>query len=80
MIKVYGTPLCPDCEEAEEYLKAHGVVYEYVNITETTANLKAFLKIRDAQNEVFKETKEVGGIGIPCFVLDNGAVQLEFED
>lgn len=67
MLKVYGTKLCPDCVEAEDILKKNKIIYEFIEITESTAKLKEFLVLRD-QLEIFKEIKEQGKIGIPCFV------------
>lgn len=78
-MKLYGTHICPDCEDAEAVLKEKNIDYVYVDITETTANLKEFLKIRDT-NPLFHQVKRDGGIGIPCFVLEDGSVTLEIND
>lgn len=67
MLKVYGSRLCPDCVEAEEILKKNHVTYEFIEIIETTIKLKEFLVLRD-NLDIFKEMKEEGKIGIPCFV------------
>lgn len=77
---LYGTHRCPDCEEAERKLKAAGIQYEYVNIFASTANIKAFLKLRDARQE-FNAVKEAGGIGVPCFYLEEkDQVTLDIEE
>ena len=78
-MKFYGTHLCPDCEEAQAALDEKHVPYAYIDITESTANLKEFLKIRD-QSSLFQEVKENGGIGIPCFVKEDGTITLCTED
>ncbi len=78
-MKFYGTHLCPDCEEAQAMLDEKQIPYEYINITESTANLKEFLKIRD-NSGLFREVKENGGIGIPCFVKEDGTITLCTED
>ena len=40
---------------------------EFVNIDESTANLKLFLRLRDKAPE-FDEIKKNSAIGVPCFV------------
>lgn len=79
MLKIYGTYLCPDCVEAREKLDASGTAYEFVEITESTANLKEFLKIRD-QSPLFDEARAEGLIGIPCFVKEDGSMTLSLAD
>ena len=43
MMKFYGTMVCPDCVKAREALNAAGVLFDYVDITVSTANMKEFL-------------------------------------
>lgn len=64
MLKLYGTPLCPDCVEAAKKLDEMGISYEYHDITGSTAELKAFLAIRDEQ-ALFAPVKEAGVLGFP---------------
>lgn len=56
---------------AKEYLSAKGVKFLYLDITENMLNLKRFLKYRDNAPE-FKEIKEGGWVGLPCFVINDG--------
>lgn len=79
MLKMYGTPLCPDCVEAEAELAAKRIPFENVDITASTANLKAFLKLRD-ENPLFDAVRAQGGIGVPCFVLDDGRLTLDVRE
>lgn len=79
MLKMYGTRLCPDCVEAEAALTAKKIPFETVDITESTANLKAFLKLRD-ENPLFDAVRAEGGIGVPCFVLDDGRLTLDVHE
>lgn len=79
MIKVYGTWLCPDCRSAEHKLNEAGIGFEFIDIFNSTSNMKEFLKLRD-NSPVFKEVKEVGGIGIPVFVVDEQLTTLNVED
>lgn len=79
MLTMYGTPLCPDCVEAEAALKAKKIPFDYIDITESTANLKAFLKLRD-ESPLFDEVKAAGGIGVPCFILPGGRMTLDVQE
>lgn len=78
-MKLYGTHLCPDCEEAQAVLDERQIAYDYVDITAATANLKEFLRLRD-RLPVFDAVKENGMIGIPCFVREDGAVTLDVKE
>lgn len=79
MIKLYGTIMCPDCRGAMISLDKAGVAYEFFDIGTNPLNLKEFLNIRDI-NPVFDNVKENAGIGIPCIVLEDGAITLNLED
>ena len=58
MPKMYGSMLCPDCVEAKEYFEKINYKYDFVNITESMANLKEFLHLRDTRKE-FEEVKSL---------------------
>ena len=73
MTKVYGSILCSDCVEAKEYFEKVNYKYEFVNITESIANLKEFLKLRDTRKE-FEVIRNLGYVGIPAILTDNGEV------
>lgn len=77
-MKIYGTDLCPDCVEAKKKLDEKNIPYDYVDITESIGNLKAFMKMRD-EEPVFDEAKKAGAVGVPAFVLDDGEIRLEIE-
>ena len=70
MLKLYGTGTCPGCREAKANLDFYGIEYEYVDILESMANLKEFLKIRDNSN-LYDEVKKNNRIGIPTFKEDD---------
>ena len=76
MLKFYGTPICRNCIQTHELLKAQGIEYEYIDITASVANLRAFLKLRDEREE-FAEIKAQGRIGIPVFVTDDGRLLMD---
>ena len=67
MIKVYGSKMCPDCEELKKNLDFYKIDYEYININENLKNLKEFLHLRDS-NLIFEQAKKSGQIGIPLIV------------
>ena len=80
MVTFYGSHICSGCREAKALFEEKGFhVYEFIEITETTDNLRAFLKLRDTREEL-KEAKEAGRIGIPCFVREDGSITLEAQD
>lgn len=80
-MKVYGADICIDCRNLKAVLKSRKIEMEFIDITENTANMRAFLAIRDHE-AVFESVrnKEGGGIGIPCFVSDEGKVTLDMDE
>ena len=78
MLKVYGSHLCSGCREAKEKLDNEGIEYEFLDITENLSYLKEFLKFRD-NLDIYDEMKEIGRIGIPTFVYDDGTISLEYK-
>lgn len=83
MIKVYGADICIDCRNLKVILKQRNLEqeFEFIDITESTDNLKAFLEIRDHE-ALFEEIRnwEGGAIGIPCFVMKDGMVSLDVDE
>lgn len=75
---IYGAMICADCAELKEWFAAHPekTGWTWVEITESTQNLKDFLAVRD-KSPVFEEVRTEGYIGIPCFVMENGEVILD---
>lgn len=74
-MKVFGSDICGDCRDFKALMRSRGFEVEYVDITENVVNLKAFLKLRDSEAE-FDAVRQRGGIGIPAFVREDGAVTL----
>ena len=52
MLKVYGTPMCPDCRECKANFDHHGIAYENIDICESLRGLKEFLD-RTKKPELF---------------------------
>ena len=76
-MKIYGSMMCPDCVQCRQELDAKGVSYEYLDFSDNLKNLKEFLVLRD-QEACFDDVRKAGKIGIPCLVLDSGAVLLDW--
>ena len=82
MIKIYGMITCPDCSYLLDQISGLEDEYEYIEIGEHVLKMKEFLRIRDSEDnaEIFKDIKATGGVGIPCFVLENGRISLDPSD
>lgn len=79
MLKIYGSPLCPDCVKCKQELEAAGVEFLYLDIGEKLLYLKQFLKLRDG-NELFEPVRQRGQIGIPCIVREDGTITFEWDE
>ena len=79
MLKVYGMRICQDTVECCEALTKAGVEYEYLDFAEKTANLKAFLKLRDS-SPLFDAVRQAGNIGIPCIQREDGSLTLTWAE
>lgn len=78
-IIMFGTNACPDCTEAVRVLDEKQAQYTYLEFSESTANLKRFLKLRDTE-AIFDDVKKAGKIGVPCFKLSDGTLTLNLEE
>ena len=56
-VKVYSTPTCPYCKMAKDYLKAKGVQFEEIDVSEDTARADEMVKIS-------------GQMGVPVLDID----------
>lgn len=79
MLKIYGSPLCPDCVKCKMELEEAGVEFLYLDIGEKLLYLKQFLKIRD-ENQLFEPIRKRGQIGIPCILKEDGSVAFEWDE
>lgn len=80
-MKVYGANICIGCRNLKAVLASRKIDMEFIDITENTANMKAFLTLRD-HSDVFEKVrnKEGGAIGIPCFVSEKGKITLDMNE
>ncbi|MCI2154297.1 glutaredoxin [Erysipelotrichaceae bacterium Oil+RF-744-GAM-WT-6] len=79
MIRIYGSPHCPDCVACKAAFDEKGTPYEFIDITGSMPNLKAFLKMRD-HLPLFEEVKERGSVGIPAIEKEDGTITLDWEE
>lgn len=70
MLTLFVSSLCPDCPPAIAEVKEKNLNCEIVDITESMANLKRFLKERDL-SEDFDEIVEKGNVGVPALMRDD---------
>ena len=79
MLMVYGMKICPDTVACLEALTKADIEFEYLDLAEKTANLKAFLKLRDS-SPLFDAVRQEGNIGIPCVQREDGSITLNWQD
>ncbi len=79
MIKVYGSDMCSKTRDFKYNLEENHIPYEYIDINASLSNMVEFLNIRDHSNK-YNLMKEVGGIGIPTIMLENGNIILRWDN
>ena len=75
-LTVIGSHLCEDTRNALEVLKEKNVEVNFENMSESLDSLKAYLAVRET-SEMYKAVSAAGGIGIPCFVFEDGTKTLD---
>lgn len=78
MLKIYGSPLCPDCVKCKDALENASVPFVYLSITDSLLAMKQFLKLRENRAE-FAPVRERGQIGIPCILDEAGNVSFTWD-
>ncbi len=78
MLKIYGSPLCPDCVKCKDALEAAGVAFVYLSITDSLLAMKQFLKLRESREE-FAPIRQRGQIGIPCILAEDGTLSFAWD-
>ncbi len=68
---LYSCEQCQHCPTAKEKLDQAGVRYANIDIMESLGGLKRFMAIRD-KSDAFLPIKEMGAIGIPALVKNDG--------
>ena len=75
MIKIYGMPSCPYCEYILQQIEGNDN-FLFIDIGKDIHDMHAFLELRDHREE-FKPYKEIGDVGVPCFIKEDGSITLE---
>lgn len=78
-VTVIGSHLCPDTLYALNQLVANKVEIDFKNLSASLQDLKAYLAQRET-NPLYASVREKGGIGIPCFVLEDGRTTLDLDE
>ena len=78
MLKIYGSPLCPDCVKCKEELEQAGVEFLYLDITGKLLFLKQVLNLRERPQ--FDFIREKGQIGIPCILREDDSVCFDWKE
>ena len=77
-VTVIGSHLCPDTLYALNRLSEARAEIDFKNLSASLADLKVYLALRQ-DSPVYADIREGGGIGIPCFVLEDGTVTRDLE-
>lgn len=78
-ITVIGSHLCPDTLYALNKLAELHADIEFKNLSASLPDLKAYLAVREG-NELYRQVREGGGIGIPFFRLEDGTETLDLNE
>ncbi len=78
MIRIYGSPMCPDCRDCKKNFDRFGIEYEFLDINKDLHTLRDFLILRDT-DPVFDRLKKIHDIGLPACVLEDGTVFTDWE-
>ncbi len=76
MIKIYGLKTCPYCDYVKEQITGREDEFQYIDIGTNVRYMGEFTRLRDTRPE-FDHSKEIGDIGIPAFVLEDGSITLD---
>lgn len=75
-LTVIGSHLCEDTRNSLEVLKGKNVEVVFENLSESLESLKKYLSVRET-SEMYAGVRAAGGIGIPCFVFEDGTKTLD---
>lgn len=78
-VTVIGSHLCPDTLYALNRLSEAKAEIEFKNLSASLADLKIYLSLRES-SPAYADIRENGGIGIPCFVLEDGAATRSLDE
>ena len=71
-VAVIGSHLCPDTLYALKRLSEAKAEIDFKNLSASLSDLKTYLALRQ-DSPAYADIREKGGIGIPCFILEEGS-------
>ena len=75
-LTILGSHLCEDTRNSLKILKEKNVEVIFENLSESLDSLKKYLSVRET-SEMYAGVRAAGGIGIPCFILEDGTETLD---
>ena len=78
-VTVIGSHLCPVTLYALNRLSEADVEMEYKDLSSSLADLKVYLALRQ-DSPIYADIRANGGIGIPCFLLEDGTVTRDLNE
>lgn len=78
-VTVIGSHLCPDTLYALCKLRERNFTIDFKDLSSSLPDLKVYLSIRET-DEIYKNVRQNGGIGIPLFELPDGKRTLDLEE
>ena len=77
-VTVIGSHLCPDTLYALNRLSEVKAGIDFKNLSASLADLKVYLELRQ-NSPAYADIRTNGGIGIPCFVLEDGTTTRDLD-
>lgn len=78
-VTVIGSHLCPDTLYALNRLSEADAEMDFKNISSSLADLKVYLALRQ-DSPIYADIRANGGIGIPCFLLEDGTATRDLNE
>ena len=77
-VTVIGSHLCPDTLYALKRLSEAKAEIDFKNLSASLSDLKTYLALRQ-DSPAYADIREKGGIGIPCFILEDGSATRDLD-
>nr|WP_325185593.1 glutaredoxin [uncultured Oscillibacter sp.] len=77
-VTVIGSHLCPDTLYALNRLSEAKAEIEFKNLSASLPDLKVYLALRQ-DSPAYADIRAGGGIGIPCFILEDGTATRDLD-
>jgi glutaredoxin-related protein len=78
-VTVVGSHLCPDTLYALCQLRDKNIEVDFKDLSSSLPDLKEYLTLRDGL-EIYNSIKAEGGIGIPCFIQEDGSKTFDLHE